>query len=264
MSIILIYTLIIILIVIGLDNMIAVNEQSSSDKFIKNDIDNTFYTLDTKLNKYISECSISNLKLTNINNSYFETNCIKIPDLQKTNEIEITNENLGVYKVCYNYKYNIFSSSIINKNKEVIEENGKTCIIKYYTNELVNINLLKEISGFFNDINSLEITTLGLASDTTFIKNGKTFIKTDYVNNNLSLFDQFIEDNVLVYISNYDDNIIYYYNVNTKELYLYSNKLNISDTTKKSISYILQKISKNFIIINSNLNEPSFKIKNKE
>ena len=244
--------------------MIAVNEQSSSDKFIKNNIDNSFYNLDTKFNTYLTDCSLSNLKLINIDNTFFESKCFKIPEIYKNHLIEINNESLGVYKICYKYDLNTIKTATLNKNKEIIEENNKSCIIKYYDNKFVNINLLKELSDFYNNSNSIISTSLNLASDITFIKNGKTFNKQNYINNNISLYDTFVSDDIQIYVSEYNDNIIYYYNINTKELTLFVNKISINEDTTKALEYIFKKIQTNFIVVNGNINDPSFKIKIKE
>jgi len=184
MTIILIFIIIITLVVMNINNNNQTIDNIYKNNLIQQDIKNNFYKEDTKLNNFLTYCSMETLTTKDLNNTVYENNCFKLFDPLKNNNINISNSNSGIYNICYNYNYNDFNSSYINKDKNVTQNNSQTCVQKLYNNSLP-LEILKEIEGFFTGNNKLNSITLQYYNTDgtrkhTFTYNSKTYSKDNY------------------------------------------------------------------------------------
>jgi len=266
MAVFLIYSIIVMLVVIGMDNTNKLKENFSENTFIPHSIKTDFYLIDNTLNEHFNRCSLSYLKLDNFDNNFFNTYCFKIPDTLIEKNITITNINPGVYEVCYDEAMSTFSTSPFNKNKEIFEKNGglTSCVNYYYNDTNVSIGILNEIQEFFNGETGLMEANIGLSADTTFVNNTKLYTKSDYIHNNTNLFSIGFADNTLVYISNIDSDIIYYFNTISKELFIFTKNATIIAEKVQQLNYLKSKVSNVYYdVVDTNEIDGSYKITKK-
>jgi len=269
MTMILIYGLIVMLIVIGMNNANEVGEKISKDRIIEKDILMTFYTHDTSIESKLGECSFSSLLLKDLNNVSYE-NCFPIENTLKNKNILITNVSSGNYEICYDANYDLFISHKMNLGKSVVKNGSddKLCVSKSYNKDFP-IQLLTEVEGFFNLRNVLVAIPLvyeaynplsGLTERvTTFSSGGTTYLKSDFMMNNLSLFDLEFTSNDKIYVSSYNPNIVYRYHESAKIVDIFV-KATLPQNDKQKLEKFVKLNANLFDVVNVSTSDGSLQI----